>query len=568
MCNTWRRDYLDELNQDAIKSFVYGALISFGTNAASMGVKFIINKKSVELNSMADVKAFFQILNDSGILIGNRTEDGVGKTIIIDESITNKSEMVDIMKSIYKDAEIFIKTADGNISYAGYSGYDVGNDSSITTGASMDQVGFQFFGGKNDNAVNSIRYNNLITGMEAHDAKHGQGSAINVLYNYLYSEGDITDLSRAGGFRQLVASLSRSELENYFINIIEIYNKTYSYRRDTSTFFHKYGNSKDGTFGGNQGGISSLCKYYINGVEYTYWEAMNICNQAIANGQPIPIISKKGTPEYFYLRQKLTSLGFSESDASIIMSTVDDVGACSYATVVNEIFASFIGREAEFEKCFGYPMFNTNPDGTKVLNTNELLLDIYVYANKTSNGGYLINDNNTLNRYAMSDSRYDVFGRQMLDAKNQIYMSTSLGKNTSVINDFLNSKGIKYTNIKNYDYYNNKGISNFDFNNMISDVKNSFNSGKLVSLDIFTDVYSGNLINMISMDPNNYYSDSTNAWIYKDETGKIVGGGHSIFITGIGTDCFYVSSWGKEFKIPFSDLQNGGKFVINISEIY
>ena len=413
--------------------------------------------------------------------------------------------------------------------------------------------------GKNDNAVNSIIYNNLITGMKAHDARFGKGSAINELYNYLYKGGDIIGLSRASGFRQLVSSLSRSELKTYF-NIIQ--NGFYmpgdiSKKISVSSYFSKYGNSKDSTFGANQGGIESLCDYYINGKKYTYRQAMDIFNQAKAKGQPIPRFSIKknwNSKEYVYLKQKLTSLGFLDSDASIIMSTVNDAGACSYATVVNEIFASFIGREVKFEKHFGFPTFITKPDGTKVLNTNELLLDLYVFANNTSNGGYLINDNNTLNRYAMSDSRFDVFGRKMLDAEKQIRMSSSSGKNTTIINKFLNSKGISYSIIQSYNYFSNRGISDYDFNNMISDISNLFNSGKQVSLGIYK---GGKPINMISTNPYYYSSWSTNSFRH----------GHSIFVTDIGTDCFYVSSGGQEFKIPFSDLQNGGKFVITISEI-
>lgn len=252
---------LDELSQDAIKSFVYGALISFGTNTAVMGSKLIINGKSVELNNLADFKAFFQILNNSGILIGDRTGDGVGKTIIIDENIANKSEMIDLMKSIYKDAEIFITTENGNVSYAGYSGYDAGSDSDVAIDNSLGHIGLQFFARKENTTNNNAAYNDLIagmgdydsnfgsvntrydpynyliTGMEVHDAKYGQGSAINELYNYLYNGGDINRLSRSGGFRDFVSNLSRNninELRSYYNIIAGIYNNFGTYRSTIS----------------------------------------------------------------------------------------------------------------------------------------------------------------------------------------------------------------------------------------------------------------------------------------------------------------------------------------------
>ena len=40
-----------------------------------------------------------------------------------------------------------------------------------------------------------------------------------------------------------------------------------------------------------------------------------------------------------------------------------------------------------------------------------------------------------------------------------------------------------------------------------------------------------------------------------------------MFVTGIGSNGFYVSSWGREYLIPFADLQNGGYFTINCSVI-
>ena len=62
---------------------------------------------------------------------------------------------------------------------------------------------------------------------------------------------------------------------------------------------------------------------------------------------------------------------------------------------------------------------------------------------------------------------------------------------------------------------------------------------------------------MINADPR--FSVTTSTW------GE--GGGHAIFITGINRDSFVVSSWGKEFIIPFKDLQNGGFFNIMIDDV-
>ena len=65
---------------------------------------------------------------------------------------------------------------------------------------------------------------------------------------------------------------------------------------------------------------------------------------------------------------------------------------------------------------------------------------------------------------------------------------------------------------------------------------------------------------MISTNENLYSSVSTKTW------GE--GGGHAVFITGVGGGGFYVSSWGREYIIPFKDLANGGEFLIYSSTIH
>ncbi len=56
-----------------------------------------------------------------------------------------------------------------------------------------------------------------------------------------------------------------------------------------------------------------------------------------------------------------------------------------------------------------------------------------------------------------------------------------------------------------------------------------------------------------------YPNSSTRTW------GE--GGGHAVFITGRNIQGFTVSSWEKEYLIPYSDLQNGGYFNIMIDNV-
>ena len=99
-------------------------------------------------------------------------------------------------------------------------------------------------------------------------------------------------------------------------------------------------------------------------------------------------------------------------------------------------------------------------------------------------------------------------------------------------------------------------ISDAEFQNIINKSRILINSGSTLSISIYS---GGKKINMISTNLSQYSSTDTKSW--KE------GGGHAIFITAVGEDCLYVSSWGREYKIPFSDLKNGGEFCLYESKI-
>ena len=271
----------------------------------------------------------------------------------------------------------------------------------------------------------------------------------------------------------------------------------------------------------------------------------------------LPRFQKQATQEYFTLKNKLILKGMTNEQASIILSSLDDVGACSYAAKANSIFYQFSNNPELFQQKFGFPMYKVDSNGVKTFNSNELILDMYIYANDTANGGNLFTKNIYNNSYNFScDNRIDVFGRRMLDTQRQIYMSTPNGSNVPTLNGYLNSKGL---NFESYNLITNKGyniLNNQEFNAYINAIDTSITEGKSVQLNIFSD---GNEIRMLSMDNRVYPDSSTRTW------GE--GGGHAVFITGRNIQGFTVSSWGKEYLIPYSDLQNGGYFNIMIDNV-
>ncbi|MBQ9071727.1 MAG: hypothetical protein IJY25_01030 [Bacilli bacterium] len=375
------------------------------------------------------------------------------------------------------------------------------------------------------------------------------------------------------------SNLARDILSMYTVDQIRIGLNNLSNNNLPSLF----GNSSTNDYGVDQGGIEYLCRYKYNGPtytiqiegkkytlhngeEYTYRLSTMIYNEAKKQGKVLPEFTKTAySQEYVYLKDKLISQGFSNRDASVIMSSLNDAGACSYAATANEIFVAFIGKETEFEQKFGYPMYKIE-NGCKVLNSNELLLDLYIYCNHTVNGGKFILGNNTLNPYFISSERTDITGNALLVAEEQEYMSGLYsGKNTTAISKFLNSKGVNYNSKCLFSNKTGDNVSDSDFAEMLIDINSQINSGKSVSMDIYQirdkngKIACGNTINMISTNLSVYNSTSTATWSE--------GGGHSVFITGIGSGYFYVSSWGQEYAIPFKDLQNGGLFNVYCADI-
>lgn len=360
-------------------------------------------------------------------------------------------------------------------------------------------------------------------------------------------------ITSSNGVRQYIESLDPQDVSFY------LKNKTLgsSSNDQLYNFFRNNGSSINSTYGVNQGGIKELCRYYLNGREYTYKSARNIINNAMENGEVLPRFQKQATQEYFTLKNKLILKGMTNEQASIILSSLDDVGACSYAAKANSIFYQFSNNPELFQQKFGFPMYKVDSNGVKTFNSNELILDMYIYANDTANGGNLFTKNIYNNSYNFScDNRIDVFGRRMLDTQRQIYMSTSNGSNVPTLNGYLNSKGL---NFESYNLITNKGyniLNNQEFNAYINAIDTSITEGKSVQLNIFS---NGNEIRMLSMDNRVYPDSSTRTW------GE--GGGHAVFITGRNIQGFTVSSWGKEYLIPYSDLQNGGYFNIMIDNV-
>lgn len=374
---------------------------------------------------------------------------------------------------------------------------------------------------------------------------------------YMTSFGNAREILRRCSFGEMQQALNKISLQskiNEIVNSIDIS----EVNRTTSEFFEQTGNPNQGNYGVDQGALYRMFEFVDhNGSTLSYREAKDIVNEYKKTNRPLPKLKKVGTDEYFDLKAEIMKkYGFTNAEASILFTCIDDAGACSYASVCNEIFNYFKGNSTLFEKTFGFPMYKTI-NNEQVLNSEKLLIDLYIFANSKGNRGKFIFQDASGHYHidaSQLTSTVDPLGRRLLDSEEQVYMSGADGKNVYLINKYLKTKGLGYNSNRVVKYRSNTNSQNM--NSVINHVIEGMKSGKGYSLGIYA---HGRPINMIAPRGSNYGSTSTHTW---NE-----GGGHSVFITDVSTEGFIVSSWGAKYTIPFQDLLKNNHWILTEGQI-
>ena len=374
-------------------------------------------------------------------------------------------------------------------------------------------------------------------------------------YSYLSDFDSVENLLKKYSFEDLELAYKKFAIKDIKVKPIKL--KPISSNRTTNFFDElNYGNSN---FGVDQGCLYSLCEYEYKGQKYSYRDAKEIYNDCLDKGLVPPAFAKRDNEEYMRLKDKLkNTYGFDSYEASVIISSVDNTGACSYASVCNEIFSYFKNDPVAFKNQFGFDMFRI-VDGKKTLNSTELLLDMYVNANMKEYGGNFfikqLDGTYSISRGYLGNE-VDPLGRRLLDTKEQVYLGTSIGKNNEFINKYLSSKSLKYNSYMCFksNSADNKEAFEDLLRNISSDIENG-NGSINYSMGIYK---TDKQINMISLEGK--YNCSTFNW---NE-----GGGHATYITGLTNDGFVVSSWGEKYLIPYNDILNSGSVDIIRSTIW
>ncbi len=224
-------------------------------------------------------------------------------------------------------------------------------------------------------------------------------------------------------------------------------------------------------------------------------------------------------------------------DAEIINRTIVEVvnnhfGACSYADFANTLFALFKNNPVGFKNTFGFDMYDTI-DGQVVLNSETLMLDIYIYVNTIGN-------NPDAKIYTFDANGKRIFSEvknegRLADSREQVYITKD-----SISTSYLNQYGL---DVK---------ISRRAGNN-ITDIKEmilrGWAEGKLYSLH---EERKADPIRFIPIDLSGYHQ-STDTWNER--------GSHITAIVGYNNEGFIVASWGEKYLVKYEDLKSGNFYV-------
>lgn len=251
-----------------------------------------------------------------------------------------------------------------------------------------------------------------------------------------------------------------------------------------------------------------------------------------------------------FVKSRSRYRNYTDDQIAELMEQINAEG-CGYVAIVNNIFTEYEGREDEFERIFGFPMYDKkgNP------NYNYLLVDFYAstddqyYLDETKGATSLVNDVILSYLDGREGEFRDKYGCDPLleggyinPEARQAILDEYQGSSTAT----LKTGGTTPYSLENRlnHYLNEKGV----------DYSAECVHGELNGAQIDQYMSEGKNIN-ISVDQFNLYDENGNA-VYTDV------GGHWMTVTGVTDDGRYiVSSWGKRYYLNPSEL-SGSDFLI------
>lgn len=339
--------------------------------------------------------------------------------------------------------------------------------------------------------------------------------------------------------RKIAEAKSRKENDEVLKNLSQDYDRT------TKTFDD---DKQNGSYGADQGNMA----HHKKGIwffGYRWFEDEDL---------------------YAYIRSHSRYKNYSQTDIARLMNQINKEG-CGYIAIVNNIFAEYEGREDEFQRRFGFPMYDKNGKA----NYDYLIVDFYA----NTDDKYFLNDprgaialvNDVILSYngkedafrakygcdpITKDGRINIEAAQKIlnkyEGKDIAELNTDDTTIVDVENRFrhnLDEKGMSYIAESKSDGTTPYEVEN-RFCHYLDEKGMSYECESVIDLD------AGQIKEYINSGKNvNIATESFNLY---NENGKVVAkdvGRHWMTITGVTEDGRYiVSSWGKRYYLNPSEL--------------
>ena len=246
---------------------------------------------------------------------------------------------------------------------------------------------------------------------------------------------------------------------------------------------------------------------------------------------------------------KYMAKGLSEMEVVKMLQSIDSQGACSYAAVANGIAAYFSDKQELFKESFGFDLY-IESNGKKVLNAEELLADLYIFANDNRN----ILDAELFYSYPYLNE-LSIWNH---DVSKQICLSSRMEYRTDIINKYLQSKSWDFE-FEGDSIPFDPGI--YDSSIDMTYVPPGMEDSNKITQQQLHDAIQWYLEEGYNVQLGIYKSDD-NMFTFRnsDDTVYITtndweeGGGHAVYVTGVTDEDVIVSSWGKRLKIPLKEF--------------
>lgn len=244
-----------------------------------------------------------------------------------------------------------------------------------------------------------------------------------------------------------------------------------------------------------------------------------------------------------------TKYHFDSMDSERVMKMIDTTGICTYATIATNIVSYFRFNSQLFEQVFGFSLYTTDSNGNRILNSTELLIDMYVFMNSDSVGGKIFQMVKGWQKIVGANSETS---NDVLTGK-QNYLSGATFINNALVNLYLKSKDQSFQ-------FNSSILKARGENTEISiDKAKEYIIDNIGSYDINLDIDFFNSHTVVELNdienPNNPPILCTS-----DKPG-----GHAVPVVGYNDKGVIVYTWGRAYLISWEDVASSAISIQAIS---